>query len=285
MNRFTSTAAQSFPAHGAFAQPEGHRVQVNGMQVYYEVSGQGEPMIVLHGAYMNIPKMGAIVGRLAETHTVYALEAQGHGRTTDIDRPITTTNLAGDVAAFMDALGIEKADVFGYSMGAITGLRLAIDYPEKVNRLIFASGAFDFSGRQPAFQAAIRQFKVEQFTSLPLAADYRKLAPNPDGFPALVEKMIASQQQPMAWGEDVGKLKMPVLIIAGDADGVTLEHYVEMLRLLGGGEMGDTGKPLTASRLAILPATSHTALIGQVDLMVEFITPFLLGETPKGWFN
>jgi pimeloyl-ACP methyl ester carboxylesterase len=287
MNRLTHASAESSATGAAFARqsPEGHRVEVNGMQVYYEVSGAGEPMIVLHGAYMTIPKMGGIVGRLAETHTVYAIEAQGHGRTTDIDRPITTTNLAGDVAAFMDAVGIEKADIFGYSMGAITGLRLAIDYPEKVKRLVFASGAYDFAGRQPAFRASIRQLKVEQFTASPLAAEYRKLAVNPEGFPALVEKMIASQQQPMAWGEDVAKLRTPVLIIAGDSDGVTLEHYVEMLRLLGGGEMGDTGKPLVASRLAILPATSHTAVIGQVDLMMQFITPFLSGETPKGWFN
>src|SRR5512138_3338643 len=118
-------------ATGAAAQnaPEGHRVEVNGMQMYYEVSGTGDPIIVLHGSYMNIPSMGKIVGRLAETQRVYALELQGHGRTTDIDRPITYPNLAGDVAAFMEAVGIEKADVFGYSMGAVAGLRLAIDHP------------------------------------------------------------------------------------------------------------------------------------------------------------
>ena len=105
----------------AESQPIGNRVEVNGMQMYYEVSGEGDPLIVLHGAYMNIPSMGAIIPKLAETHKVYALEFQGHGRTTDIDRPITYPNLADDVAAFMDAVGIEKADVFGYSMGAAAG--------------------------------------------------------------------------------------------------------------------------------------------------------------------
>ena len=118
----------------AESQPVGNRVEVNGMQMYYEVSGEGDPLIVLHGAYMNIPTMGAIIPKLAETHKVYALELQGHGRTTDIDRPITYPNLADDVAAFMDAVGIEKADVFGYSMGAAAGLQLAIRHPEKVEQ-------------------------------------------------------------------------------------------------------------------------------------------------------
>lgn len=111
--------------------PVGNRVEVNGMQMYYEVSGEGEPLFVLHGAYMNIPSMGAIIPKLAETHTVYALEFQGHGRTTDIDRPITYPGLADDVAAFMEAVDLPKADVFGYSMGAAAGLQLAIRTPRR----------------------------------------------------------------------------------------------------------------------------------------------------------
>ena len=287
MLRFALTAAALVAAGAAFAQeaPEGKRVEINGMQMYYEVSGEGDSMIVLHGSQMSIPRMGEIVRRLAETHRVYALELQGHGRTTDIDRPITYPNLAGDVAAFMEAVGIEKADVFGYSMGAITGLRLAIDHPEKVDQLVFASGVYDFQGWQPAYREAIPQLKVEMFTSTPLAKEHKARAADPEGFPALMKKLIALQQEPMAWGEEVAALDTPVLIIAGDADGMTLEHSVEMFRLLGGGKMGDTGKPLPASRLAILPATSHTALIGQADLMMKFIGPFLAGEKPKGWFD
>jgi len=125
------------------AQPESGRVQVNGMQMYYEASGQGDPLVVLHGAYMNITDMGGIIPRLAQTHKVYALEFQGHGRTTDIDRPITYPNLADDVAAFMDSLGLAKADVFGYSVGAIVGLQLAIRHPQRVNKLVAASVAYD----------------------------------------------------------------------------------------------------------------------------------------------
>lgn len=263
----------------------GARVEVNGMQMYYEVSGQGEPLVVLHGAYMNIPSMGGIIPKLAETHTVYALEFQGHGRTTDIDRPITYPGLADDVAAFMEAVDLPKADVFGYSMGAAAGLQLAIRHPEKVDQLIAASVAYDVEGWQPAFRDFIPMMTVEMFTDMPFAEDYKVLAADPEGFPALVAKLIALEKEPMAWEAEVKALKTPVLIITGDADVATLEHSVAMFRLLGGGGMGDMGAPLPASRLAVLPATSHTAVIGQVDLLLGVIEPFLKGEVPKGMFE
>ncbi len=269
----------------AKAQPVGNHVEVKGMQMYYEVSGDGDPLIVLHGAYMNIPSMGAIIPKLAETNKVYALELQGHGRTTDIDRPITYPNLADDVAAFIDAVGLETADVFGYSMGAAAGLQLAIRHPEKVNKLVAASVAYDAEGWQPEFKAFIPQMTVEMFVGMPFAEDYRKLAADPDGFPVLVKKLIALEHEPMAWEEGVKALKTPVLIIVGDADVATLEHSITMFRLLSGGVMGDMGKPLPASRLAVMPATSHTAVIKQPDLLHAFIEPFLKGETPKGMFE
>ncbi|HLF65512.1 MAG TPA: alpha/beta hydrolase [Saprospiraceae bacterium] len=274
--------------HAGFSQdkftPVGKYVEVNGMRMYYEVSGEGDPLIVLHGAYMNIPSMGAIIPKLAKTHRVYALEFQGHGRTTDIDRLITYQNLADDVAAFMDAMGVAKAEVFGYSMGSVAGLQLAIRHPEKVGRLVAASVAYDVEGWQPVFREFIPYMTVEMFLDMPFAEEYRKLAPDPAGFRGLVEKLIALEKEPMAWKEDVSKLKVPVLIIAGDADVVTLEHSVALFRLLGGGVMGDMGAPLPASRLAVMPATSHTAVITQPDVLYAFILPFLQGEVPKGMF-
>ena len=263
----------------------GKYVDVNGMHMYYEISGEGTPIIVLHGGYMNIPSMGDIIPKLAKNHKVYAIEMQGHGRTNDIDRPITYPNLADDVAAFMDAVGLEKSDVFGYSMGACAGLQLAIRHPEKVNKLIFCGGAYDFEGWHQEFRDLIPKMTVEMFVNTPLAESYRKLAPNPDGFPALVKKMIALEKEPMAWGNAVKELKTPVLILTGDADAATLEHSVSFFKLLGGGAMGDMGKPLAESRLAVLPATSHTAMITQVDILLAFIEPFLKGETPKGIFE
>jgi pimeloyl-ACP methyl ester carboxylesterase len=263
----------------------GSRLTINGMQMYYEVSGQGDPLIVLHGAYMNIPTMGAIIPELAATHRVYALEFQGHGRTTDIDRPITYPNLADDVAAFMDAVGLPKADVFGYSVGAIVGLQLAIRHPAKVNKLAAASVAYDLEGWQPEFKAVIPQLSVQMMLETPFAKDYAKLAANPEGFSELARKLIALEKEPMAWEDDVRALKLPVLIITSDADVATLEHSVSMFRLLGGGVMGDMGKPLPSARLAVMPATSHTAIITQPHLLHAFIEPFLKGEEPKGMFQ
>jgi len=293
--RIITIAALFLNCHVGLGQnkstPVGKYVSVNGMKMYYEVSvpggqaGGNDPMIVLHGAYMNIPSMGRIIPMLAEKYKVYALEFQGHGRTNDIDRPITYPNLADDVAAFMDAVGLSRVNVFGYSVGAEVGLQLAIRHPAKVNKLVAASAAYDVAGWQPEFKAVIPQLTVEMMVKMPFAEEYRKLAPNPDGFPALAEKLIALEKEPMAWEEDVKKLKTPVLIIAGDADVATLEHTVALFRLLGGGGMGDMGKPLAASRLAIMPATSHTAVITQPDLLIDFIEPFLKGETPKGFFG
>lgn len=185
----------------------------------------------------------------------------------------------------MDAVGLDSADVFGYSMGAAAGLQLAIRHPEKVNKLVAASGAiYDAAGWQPAFIEFIPQMTVDMMVATPMAGEYAKLAANPNGFRALVEKLIALEKEPLEWEADVRALQLPVLIIAGDADVVTLEHTVAMFRLLGGGGMGDMGAPLPASRLAVMPATSHTAVIDQTDMLHGFIEPFLQGVTPKGMF-
>lgn len=267
---------------GAAAHAE--TAEVNGMAMHYEVSGEGDPLIVLHGAYMSIPAMGEIVPMLAETRRVYALEFQGHGRTEDIDRPITYENLADDVAAFMEAVGIERADVFGYSMGAGAALQLGIRHPERVDQLVLASVSYDVEGLQPEFEAMLPQMTPEMMLGTPLEAAYRELAPEGD-FRALVEKLIALEHEPQAWEADVAALEAPVLLIVGDADVVTLEHAVAMFRLLGGGAMGDMGAPLPASRLAVLPATSHTAVINQPELLHMLVEPFLRGEAPPGMFE
>lgn len=265
--------------------PTGHVAEVNGMEMYYEVSGAGKPLVVLHGAYMSIESMGDIIPLAAETHRVYALEFQGHGRTEDTGRPITYPNLADDVAAFMAAVDLPQADVFGYSMGAAAALQLAIRHPERVDRLVLASVAFDESGWQPAFRDFIPQMTPDMLVGSPLETEWRNLAPDPDGFAELAEKLIALEKQPMHWKEAVEALDLPVLLIAGDADVVTLEHTVALFRLLGGGAMGDLGQPLPASRLAILPATSHTAVINQPRMLMRFLEPFLQGETPAGMWD
>lgn len=265
----------------AQSDPVGQTVEVNGMNMYYEVSGAGEPLIVLHGAYMTISTMGDLLPKLAKTHKVIALEFQGHGRTNDIDRSITYPNLADDVAAFMDAIGVEKADIYGYSMGAAAGLQLAIRHPDKVDQLVAVSVTYDLDGAQPEFKGMVDQMVPEWFLGTPLEREWKKLAVNPEGFRPFVEKMISLEHEPMKWEADVRALKTPVLIVAGDSDVVTLEHAVAMFRLLGGGGAGDLGNPPPASRLAVLPATSHTAVPTQTELLYGFIEPLLQGEFPR----
>ena len=284
-NTFIAAVALLLSAAPALAHSKRtcDRVEVNGMQMYYEVSGKGEPIVVLHGAHMNIETMGAIIPRLAKTHTVYALEFQGHGRTTDIERPITYENLADDVAVFMERVGLKKADIFGYSMGAAAAMQLAVRHPEKVDQLVTASAAYSVSGFQPAYLELIPTMTFDMFASF--EEEWRKLAPNPEGFAEFIDKMIALEHEPLEWEEQVKQIEHPTLIITGDADVVTLEHTVAMFRLLGGGIAGDMGVPLPASRLAVLPATSHTAIITQVDLLHGFIEPFLQGTTPAGMFD
>lgn len=287
MIRSILLAGALFVTTQAFAQtqPAGDYASVNGMEMYYEVTGAGEPIVVLHGAYMNIPAMGEIIPRLAETHTVYALELQGHGRTNDIERPITYPNLADDVADFMDSVGLDRADVLGYSMGAAAGLQLAIRHPEKVDQLVAISVAYSLEGLQPEFHAMLPSMTPDMFVGTPMEEAWKQYAPDPEGFRPFVERMIALEHEPMDWEAQVRALKTPVLLIGGDADVTTLEHMVAMFRLLGGGAMGDMGNPLPASRLAILPASSHTSLIDQVDLLEGFIAPFLAGEVPRGMFE
>ncbi|WP_172123441.1 alpha/beta hydrolase [Devosia sp. 919] len=267
----------------AQSEPAGDYAEVNGMRMYYEVSGEGEPIVVLPGAHMNIITMGRIIPLLAEAHKVYALEFQGHGRTNDIDRPITYENLADDVAAFMDAVGLERADIFGYSMGAGAGLQLSIRHPDKVGRLVAASMSYSSEGWQPVFQEMIPQMSLEMFAQF--EEQWKSLAPNPDGYEAFIDRMIALEHEEFDWQEGVAALEIPVLLITSDADVTVLEHSVELFRLLGGGIMGDMGQPLPKSRLAVLPATSHTAIITQTDLLMGFIEPFLKDETPKGFFE
>lgn len=269
----------------AYAETRSGYAEVNGMKMYYEISGQGEPIVVLHGSFMNIPAMGPIIPELAKSHTVYAVEMQSHGRTNDIDRPITYPNMADDTAAFMDAVKLPKAVILGYSMGALIGLQLGIRHPDKVSKIVLVSGAYDSDGIQQAYRDLIPTMTVESFKDMPFATEYKRLNPNPDGYEEHVRKMLALEKEPMHWGDGVKALKSPMLILTGDSDWATLEHSVAMFKLVGGGVMGDLGKPLAASRLAVLPGTSHTAMITQLNLIMPMIEQFLKGETPKGIFD
>lgn len=247
---------------------------VNGLEMYYEICGTGQPLIMLHGGYGSIPGMGAIVPRLAETRQVIAVELQGHGRTADVDRPLSYGQMADDVAGFMSAIGLEKADVFGVSMGGAVALQVAVRHPEVVRKLVVVSAGYNNEGFQPGHLDMMKMLKAEMFAASPIKADYVRLAPNPENFPTLVEKVGQLPTTKALSSQDIQAIVAPTQLIFGDADVITLEHAVEMFRLLGGGGNGAlTGLP--NARLAVLPATTHIGILARIELLNSMISEFL----------
>jgi pimeloyl-ACP methyl ester carboxylesterase len=260
--------------------PQTGYAPVNGLRMYYEVFGTGQPLVVLHGAYMTIETMGEIVPSLAESRQVIAVELQAHGHTADIDRPLTYEHMADDVAALLRHLGIEQADVFGFSTGGGVALQLAIRHPEVVRKLVVASASYTSDGMQPELLEMTPTITPEAFAGSPIEEAYLRTAPNPDDFPNLVTKLKRLDMEPFAWPqEDIQGIEAPTLIIIGDSDAIRLEHAVEMFRLLGGGVMGDLAG-LPKSQLAVLPGTVHfippgSAVLDRADWLVWMITAFL----------
>jgi len=262
--------------------PQTGYADVNGLHMYYEIHGTGEPLVVLHGAYMSINLMGEFVQRLAETRQVIAVELQGHGRTADIiDRPFSYEQLADDVAALMEEIGVEQADIFGYSMGGNTALQLAIRHPERVRKLVVASAAYNTDAYPPGFFEMVETITPELFAGSPVETDYLALAPNPENFPTLVEKLVQLERDTQDWpAEDIQGIESPTLIIIGDSDAVRPEHAVDMFRLRGGGVNGDlTGLP--NAQLAVLPATTHIGVLFRVDWVTSMIVEFLDAPMPE----
>jgi pimeloyl-ACP methyl ester carboxylesterase len=249
--------------------------------MYYEVHGSGDPLILVHGAFGSIEEWGAIPEGLAAKRQVVALELQGHGHTADVARPFGYEQLADDVAALMDHLAIEQADVIGYSMGGITALQLAIRHPEKVRKMVPISANFRSDGEYPEVLAGIAALTPDLLAGTPMEESYRRTAPNPDDFPILVEKLKTFFTTEFAISEtDMRSIAAPALVALGDSDTVRPEHALEMFRLLGGGVPGDlTGLP--SSQLAILPGTTHASIVAErTDLLLARIEAFLASPDP-----
>jgi len=223
---------------------------------------------------------------LAETRRVIVPEMQGHGRTADIDRPITYEGMADDVAALLRYLGIEEADAFGYSMGGGVALQLAIRHPDSVRRLAVASASFTSEGMQPELHEMVPTITPEMFAGSPMEAAYQVLAPNPEDFPTLVEKLKCLDMMPFAWpAEDIRGIDAPTIIVVGDADDVRLEHAVEMFRLLGGGAMGDLSG-FSGHQLVVLPGTAHfippgSGVMDRAEWLLAMVPPFLDAPMPE----
>jgi pimeloyl-ACP methyl ester carboxylesterase len=256
---------------------------INGLNMYYEIYGEGPPLVLLHGAYMSIPlNWGALIPTFAKTHKVIAVELQGHGRTSDADRPITYEGMADDVAALLDHLKIDKAAVFGFSLGAGVAIRVAMQHPDKVDRLIVASSSINYDAFPQDFYQMIETFTPEMFVGSPYEAEYKRLSPTPDAFPTLFAKLRTLDLDRFAWSEeDFAKIAAPTLLIFGDADIVNLNHAVKMFTLLGGKQNGDMNG-LPKVQLAVLPGTPHTGVVAgnNVEYLKTMVPAFLAQQLP-----
>jgi pimeloyl-ACP methyl ester carboxylesterase len=242
---------------------------VNGVHMYYEVQGGGSPLVLLHGGMMSIElSFAGLIPDLAARHQVIGVELQGHGRTADIDREITPAALAGDVVGLLDQLGIERAHVFGHSMGAAVALELAVSYPDRVRSIVPASGSVRMDGMHedltdPARQATSTRMPTPQdFADMQQA--YAKLSPHPDRFHDFLGRMSESSADLRGWSdEQLAGITAPALLVMGDRDFVTIEHGALMLELIPG------------SQLAVLPGTTHMDVTRRADLLLPMLAAFL----------
>lgn len=272
-------------ALGFAGAAQAETASINGLEMYYEVHGEGQPIVLLHGAYMNIENnWAAIIPTLAKDHQVIALELQGHGRTNDRDTPITYENMAADVAGLLDHLKIEKTELFGYSMGGGLAIRFAIDYPERVTRIVAASAGYIYNEEVmgPDFIKMIDSITPEMFANTPFDAEYKRLSPHPEKFPVLVEKLKQLDLTPFDWSADFAKISVPSLYIYGDADIVGLDYIARHHNAAGGLVNGDmVGLPKT--QLLVLPGTSHINVFfnpANVEIMKAVVPTFLKQELP-----
>ena len=267
---------------------KGNYARVNGLDLYYELHGSGQPLVVLPGSFYTIEAMGELVPQLATTRQVIAVELQGHGHTADIDRPLSYESMADDIAALIASLGLEQADLFGYSLGGGVALQTAIRHPEVVRKLALASTAFKRDGWYPEVLAGMASIYVETFAGTPIHGAYLKTSPRPEAWPTFVAKMRQLLGEDYDWTEAVASLKTPTLILVGDADSLRLAHAVECFALLGGGKADGDLAGLPPAQLAVLPATTHVGwappyhgIITRARLLLPILTEFLDSPLPE----
>jgi pimeloyl-ACP methyl ester carboxylesterase len=251
--------------------------------MYYEIHGTGQPLVLVHGAFSAIgTSFGTLVPGLAQSRQVIGLELQAHGHTADIDRPLSLEQMADDVAAAIRYLGFERADVFGYSMGAAVALHVVIRHPDVVRKLVFASATFTLSGVHPGLMEGLGESTPEMMHGSPWHTEYMQIAPHPEDFNTLFAKKAQMDRNTKDIpAESIRAIKAPTLIIIGDSDLVRPEHAVEMFRLLGGGVFGDMPPGLPDSQLAVLPGTSHVTVVQRTDLLLSIIPAFLDAPMPE----
>lgn len=279
-------AATSMPAQQAPARlrpvRSGH-VPANGVSYYYETYGKGAPLLVLHGGLGSTDMFGPILPALTQGRQVIAVDLYGHGRTALTERPINLVDMGNDLAVVLKGLGYDTVDVLGYSMGGAAALRLAVQHPEVVRRVALVSTPYAQDGWYPEMlpqQAAVNAAMADMMKATPMYKSYVAVAPRPQDFPRLLDRMGEMMRAPYNWAEDVKKLKGPVMLVYGDGDMVRPEHIVSFYQLLGGGlkDAGWQRESMSKNRLAILPNLTHYEIF-MSPALAPTVLPFLNGET------
>jgi pimeloyl-ACP methyl ester carboxylesterase len=258
---------------------------VDGLSLYYEEHGSGEPLVLLHGGIGASEMFAAILDELAEARRVIAVDLPGHGHTRDVDRPLRAELLADDVAALIEHLGLERADVMGYSLGGMVALRTAIQHPARVRRLVLVSTAFRRDGSFPEVLAAMDAMGpelAEMIKQAPVYEHYARVAPRPEDWTAHVAKTAELVKLDYDWSAEVAALTAPTMLVYADADSVRPDHIVEFYGLLGGGrrDAGVDGSGRPPGRLAILPGATHYDVVAS-PLLAASVVPFLDAPGPR----
>lgn len=284
-------AAAQTPGAGqpaAYAPQAGH-ADVAGAAIHYQVYGDLKsgktPLVVLHGAFMSADAMKPLIDPLAATRPVIAVDARGHGRSGGVDGPLSYDRMADDTAAVLDRLGVAKADVLGYSMGGSTAVALAVKHPDRIGKQVILSATSRLDGWYPEVLAGISKLTPDIFAGSPIDTEYKRLSPAPQKFPVLVANIKSLDATPFGWSDAaVRAIPGRTMVIIGDADGVTLDHAIQLFKLRGGGDIAAATQGfLTAApkaRLAILPATSHIGIMGEIPAIAAMVTPFLDDKAP-----
>ena len=270
--------AQSKKAAATKAVKSG-RIEVDGIQYYYQIRGQGAPLLLLHGGLGSVDMFAPIMPVLAAKRQIIGVDLQGHGRTPLGSRAISMSAMGADMAVILKKLGYGPVDVMGYSMGAGVAFQLAAQHPEQMRRLVLVSGSFAKDGFYPEMieaQGRLSSKMAEAMKDTPMAKSYAAVAPNPGDFPKLLDAMGDMMKKPFDWTADVPKLTMPVMLVYGDSDMYRPEHVVKFYQLLGG-RLKDAGwqrENMPRNRLAILPGLTHYDIFMSPQLSAT-VVPFL----------
>ena len=263
------------------ATSTGRYAEVNGINLYYDTQGSGRPLILLHGGLMSGEAFGPVLPMLAAHHQVVAVDLQGHGRTADIDRPIDVRLMADDIAALIDHLQLATPDLVGYSLGGGVAFQTAVKYPTKIRRMVMVSANIRPDAIYPemrAQQGQVNAAAADFMRDTPMYQLYQRVAPRPEDFPRLLDKIGQSLSKDFDFTEEVRGLKVPTLVVAADADMAPPSHYVEVFKLLGGGLRDggwmSEGRPEGGHALAILPGLTHYN-IGSSPLLAAAALAFL----------